>query len=228
MKSLFQYICEAQELQSIWKRTASNAQETGTIQDKLKAFFKSQKEKVSFANKTECRKTFKAFVETLSFGNYGQNIKILSKYGIGTENGFAQFVTRSKSEFDKNKFETSWIKDFDESAIEKEYKKEKDAGNIPQGYKKDELDDIEVQDRDLVIYDRWDPYTFIVFPDFKGKRDKSTRHAVNMMAMDAHYELGIKYYDCYPILSKNYFGHEEELKKRADYQIGCLELNSED
>jgi hypothetical protein len=227
MKSLTQYIFES-EMQSIWKPNKANAQEAFNIQDKLKSFFKVQKSKVSFENKSECRKCFKEFVATLSFGNVSQNLKVLSKYGLETELKFANFITRSKSEFEDKKYEISWIKDFDESALEREYKKEKAEGNIPKGYKKDEIEDSEIEDRDLIIYDRWDPYTFMVFPDFKGKRTKSTRHQVNMMAMDAHYELGIKYYDCYPILSKNYFGHEEELKKRADYQIGCLELNSED
>ena len=76
----------------------------------------------------------------------------------------------------------------------------------------------------MVIYDRWNPEEHIVKP-FRGKRGKSTDHEVNMIRMDFKHEFGVKYYDCYPILFKNYEGHIEERKKRAEYQLGYDDPN---
>ena len=79
----------------------------------------------------------------------------------------------------------------------------------------------------MIVYDRWNPETFEVFT-FTGKRSKNNEKQVNMFRMDFHYDYDVKYYDCYPILAKNYFGREEELKKRAEEQLGYEDPNEFD
>lgn len=225
MKSLTEKLQEAmytvilEELQSVWKKTAKNIKETVAIQDKIKEFCLGMKgKKVSLHNKSELRKAFKEFMSKMPFGNATQNREVLKKYGLATEEGFARFILGSHDELEKDGCYIDWVKQWDESAIEKEYKKAKENGEIVT------KDDDEVEDRDLVIYDRWDPATHAVY-EFIGKRGKSTDHQVNMCRVDFKYEYGVKYYDCYPILAKNYYGHEEELKKRAEMQIGYDDPN---
>ena len=48
---------------------------------------------------------------------------------------------------------------------------------------------------------------------------------LNDKRMDFGYNHDVKYYDCYPILTKNYFGHEQELVDRANSQIGYDDPN---
>lgn len=225
INSLLGYIYEAVvEKPSIWKRTAKNAEETGKIQDKLQALFAAKRSsEISLENKQEYRKLFKEFVNSLSFGNYTQNLEVLKKYGISDEEKFANFILSNKKEFEDHKFPIDWIKQFNPTKMEQEYKKAKDNGEIP-----DSISDEEAEERDLVIYYRWDPSIHTVKP-FKGKRTKATRHDINMLCMDAKHELNIdEYYDCYPILAKNFFGHEEELKKRAEIQMGYFDPNEFD
>ena len=60
--------------------------------------------------------------------------------------------------------------------------------------------------------------------DIVGKRGKSTEHHVNMCRVEFGKDNDVKYYDCYPILAKNYFGHLDEIKKRA--QLGILDMQA--
>ena len=204
------------EAESLWKQS----RESSEIRYKLKNYFTSLKgKKYSLGNQTELRKVFKDFVNTLSFGDYTKNLSVIKKYGIATENGFAKFILDNHDNFIENKFYIDWVKQWDESEIEKEYKKWKESNKYVAS-----ISDDEAEERDLVIYDRWDPETHIVKP-FRGKRGKSTDHEVNMLRMDFKHEFGVKYYDCYPILFKNYEGHIEELKKRAEYQLGYDDPN---
>lgn len=213
MKSIIDFILESQEIKSIWSKTRNGV----ILQDKLKNFFKSQKNKVSLGNKQELGKVFKAFVATLTFGNDVDNRRVLKEFGLSTEQGFKNFVYANQHEFEENKWNISWIKDFDLTEQEKAYKKAKANGEIPDGEKIENQDDID--DRELVIYDRYDPETALVYP-FKGKRGKDTDHYVNMCRVDFHYEIGTKYYDCYSCLAQYYFSHSpEELKKEPQFDI---------
>lgn len=210
-----------EELESVWKRTAKNAVETARIQDKFKKIcdhdLKGQK--ISLDNKQELRKLYKLFLENIPFGNDTQKREVLKRFGLATEEGFRKWVLGSHDEMEKLGINTDWVKQWDESEAEKQYKKAKDAGEIPATISDDDADD-----RDLVIYDRWNPSTHAVY-SFKGKRGKGTDRQVNLIRMDFKYEYDVKYYDCYPILAKNYYGHEEELKKRAEYQQGYDDPN---
>ena len=210
------YTVLLEELQSVWKKT----RETVTIQDKIKNFCTSMKgQKISLDNKQELRKVFKEFISKFTFGNDAQNRTVLKKYGLATEEGFRKFILGSHNELEENKCYIDWVKQWDETEAEKEYKKAKENGEIPSTVEDDDADD-----RDLVIYDRWDPHTHAVYA-FSGKRGKGTDHQVNLIRMDFKYEFGVKYYDCYPILAKNYYGHEDELKKRAELQLGYDDPN---
>lgn len=213
-KSLYSILLEEKE--SVWKKT----KETIVIQDKIKNFCVSMKgKKVSLDNKQELRKIFKEFISKFTFGNDAQNRIVLKKYGLATEEGFRKFILGSHNELEQNKCYIDWVKQWDESEAEKEYKKAKENGDIPST-----IDDDDAEDRDLVIYDRWNPETHNVY-GFNGKRGKSTDHQVNLLRMDFKYDSGTKYYDCYPILAKNYYGHEDELKKRAELQLGYDDPN---
>lgn len=221
MKNLGYYVIESSmileaEAESLWKQS----KEASEIRYKLKNYFVSLKgKKYSLGNQTELRKIFKDFINTLTFGNYTSNLTAVKKYGIATESGFAKFILDNHDNFIENKFYIDWVKQWDESEIEKEYKKWKESNKYVAS-----ISDEDAEERDLVIYDRWNPEEHIVKP-FRGKRGKSTDHEVNMLRMDFKHEFGVKYYDCYPILFKNYEGHIEELKKRAEYQLGYDDPN---
>lgn len=221
MKNLGYYVIESSmileaEAESLWKQS----KEASEIRYKLKNYFVSLKgKKYSLCNQTELRKIFKDFINTLTFGNYTSNLTAVKKYGIATESGFAKFILDNHDNFIENKFYIDWVKQWDESEIEKEYKKWKESNKYVAS-----ISDEDAEERDLVIYDRWNPEEHIVKP-FRGKRGKSTDHEVNMIRMDFKHEFGVKYYDCYPILFKNYEGHIEELKKRAEYQLGYDDPN---
>lgn len=223
MKSLVEsindnlYSVVLEELQSVYDK---KTRETIVIQDKIKSFCATMKnKKVSLDNKQELRKTFKEFISSFSFGNDAQNRTALKKYGLATEEGFRKFILGSHDKLTDAGCYVDWVKQWDETTIEKEYKKAKENGEIPIT-----VEDDDAEDRDLVIYDRWDPSTHAVY-SFSGKRGKGTDHQVNMIRMDFKYEYGVKYYDCYPILAKNYYGHEDELKKRAELQLGYDDPN---
>lgn len=203
-----------QELKSLWKPKSGYAQEAFNIQDKLKNFMKGYKGKISLTNKGERGKFFKAFIATLTFGSSMKNLQVLKEYGIATEEGFAALVLGSQAELEKNKFNTSCIKNFDPSKLEselQEWKKTNGGGHDIE----DPNDQGQLDDRILIVYSRWEPEIAQDFP-FKGKRGKSTDHDVNMARAAFGKDHDVKYYDCYPILAKNYFGHIDEIKKRAE------------
>lgn len=226
MKSFKDYVLESfinedsTEIRSIW----ASKLEAKEIQDKLKNFFTGYKGKVSLTNKTELGKFFKQFLETLTFGNNMQNLRVLKNYGMATEQGFAAVILGNQKEFEEKKWNTNCIKNFDLSEMEKEYKKWKDSDEYVQGVKVENTSDQEdIDDRILIVYDRWDPETAEEF-DFKGKRSKSTEHFVNMCRVEFSKDTDTKYYDCYPILAKNYFGNLEAIKKRAELGIMDQEI----
>lgn len=227
MKSLTEKLHEAmysvilEELQSVWKGTPNNAKETIEIKDKIKEFCAGMvgKKKISLHNKQKVQKTFNAFIDKMPFGDRTRNLNILKKYGLATEEGFARFILGSHDELKKDGCYIDWVEQWDLSKAEKAYKKAKEAGEIP-----DPISDDEADERDLVIYDRWNPANHEVYP-FKGKRGKGTDQQVNQLRVDFRYKTGVEYYDCYPILWKNYLGKEEELKRRAEMQIGYDDPN---
>lgn len=210
-----------ENLESVWKRTAKNAVETARIQDKFKDLCNKDLEgkKVSLDNKAELRKLYKSFLEKIPFGSETQKREVLKRFGLATEEGFRLWVLGSHDEMEEHGINVDWVAQWDETALEKEYKKAKEEGKIPPA-----KNDDEAEDRDIVIYDRWNPATHTV-RSFTGKRGKSTEHDINMIRVDFKNEYGVKYYDCYPILAKNYFGHEDELKKRAELQLGYDDPN---
>lgn len=217
-----------EELDSVFKRTAKNAEETGKILDKLQALGVSLKgEKISLDNKIELRKVFKKFINSLSFGSDSQNRQAVKKYGLATEEGFRNFILSNHDNLEKAKIDINWVKQFDETAMEKEYKSWKNSNEYVAGVKGEDFNDDTDSgtERDLVVYDRWNPDTFMIWQNFKGKRGKSTDKFVNMCRVEFHYEYDVKYYDCYSILANHYFGHEDELKKRAELQLGYEDPN---
>lgn len=219
MKSIIDFILESQEIKSVWAKTRNSI----LLQDKIKNFFKCQKDKVSLANKQELGKLFKSFASTLTFGSDIENRRILKEFGLSTEQGFKNFIYANQHEFEEKKWNTDWIKDFDLTEQEKAYKKAKENGEIPDGETFDDNDNID--DRELIIYDRYDPNIALVY-SFKGKRGKDTNHYVNMCRVDFHYETDTKYYDCYSCLAKYYFSHSiEELKKDPQFDIDPNEIN---
>ena len=110
-----------EELDSVFKRTAKNAEETGKILDKLQALGVSLKgEKISLDNKIELRKVFKKFINSLSFGSDSQNRQAVKKYGLATEEGFRNFILSNHDNLEKAKIDINWVKQFDETAMEKE------------------------------------------------------------------------------------------------------------
>lgn len=205
MKSIISYIKENfninEDVQSLWKKTA----ETLEIQSKVKSFFNQMRDKkVSLENKNDLSKTYQAFLKTLTYGTNARTI--LGKYGIGTPEGFKNFILKEKETLEKNKYNISWVKDFDLSETEKEYRAYKKSDEYKSGEKKEEDD---ANPRELVIYHRYDPGNYLVYP-FSGNRGKSTQHYVRMCRMDFSYETGVKYWETYDCLSKHYFSHTPE------------------
>lgn len=133
----------------------------------------------------------------------------MAKYNIGDDESWGKIMFESHDEMKKNHIPDDWIKQWDETAAEKAYKRAKKNGEIP-----DKIEDDDYEPRDLVIYDRWNPETHTTY-EFHGKRGKSTEHQVNMMRVEFHYDYDVKYYDCYPILAKNYYGNVDNLKNRV-------------
>lgn len=222
MKNLKEYILESSKdfidessdssQFKLWKKTSQTIKEQAKIYDAFQKLGVELK-KVSLNNKSERQKAFNKFVNSLPFGSKTRNLDVLSKYDIKDDESWGKLLLMSHDELEKNHIGTSWIKQWDLTNAEKAYKKAKENGEIP-----DKVDDDDYDERDLVIYDRWNPKTHSVY-EFTGKRGKATDHQVNMIRVDFHYEYDVKYYDCYPILAKNYYGHESELKNRARIQL---------
>lgn len=226
MKSLQQFINESLQINE------SSLKEVFNIKDKealevltnIKRFCDSMKDKkVSLNNQNDLKTTFNQFISKSTWpSNMVRNI--YKKYGLAHAEGFRGFFLSNHDKLEKNKVYIDWISQFDLSEIEKQYRSYKKSSDYTPGRKGEDINPDEVEERDLVVYDRWNPETFEVF-DFKGKRSKDNEKQVNMFRMDFHYDYDVKYYDCYPILAKNYFGHEEELKKRAELQLGYEDPN---
>ena len=230
MKKLIDVIKEHLQIneanESFW--TAST-KEASDIRFKMKEFFQTTQDclkpnkngkKKSMENKQDLSVVYGGMVEYCKSGWQVEQFRsMLRKYGLSSEEGFKKFILGCGHEFEENKWNMKWCLQYDLNAMEAEYKRAKEAGEIP-----DSIDDSEAEERDLVIYDRWNPETHII-KKFTGKRGKATDHQVNNIRMEFHYEYDVKYYDCYPILFKNYDGHVEELKKRAETQMGYDDPN---
>lgn len=220
MKTLKEFILE-QQLENLWdalKKVNKDAIDVFNAIFKLCEELKEKK--FSLDNSTEKQKVFNIFVNKC-FAGRDRNfaIPLAKKFGLSTEDGLRRFILSSHDDLVNRKCNISWVKQWDESAAEKEYKKAKENGEIP-----DSINDEEAQERDIVIYDRWNPENHAI-KQFTGKRGKATDHFINMLRMDFKHESGTKYYDCYVMLWKNYNGKVEELKKRAELQQGYDDPN---
>lgn len=214
MKSLKDFIKDCifentdDSIPKFWKRTKENAQELSSMYDKLRDISKKFN-KISLGNQASVRKLFNAFVQSLPFGDKTRNLDKLATYGIKDEISFKKMLLQSYDELKKYQIGTDWIRDFDLSALEADYQKAKRDGTLPK-----EVDDKDYEERNLVIYYRYDPEIHQAY-EFIGKRGKATNHQENMIKMRFHYDYNIRYVDCYPILAKNYYGNENKLKKRT-------------
>jgi len=224
MKSLISFIQESLQITEALKDVFAHTKEANEILHNIKIFADKMKgKKISLDNQNERGQVFKKFIEGSTWPK-NMVYDIYKKYGLATEEGFRGFWLSNHDQLEKLDVNLSWIKQFDLSEIEKQYKKYKESDEYVEGIKGEDVNQDEIGERDLVIYDRWNPDTYEVF-QFSGKRNKNNEKIVNMHRMTFHYDYDVKYYDCYPILSKNYFGHEEELKQRAESQLGYDDPN---
>ena len=225
MKKLFEFIQESLQINEAIENVFNlKEEESREVFNNIVTFCNSMKgQKVSLNDQTKLKTIFNQFI---SKSTWPKNMvyQVYRKYGLATVEGFRGFFLSNHDNLEKYKVYIDWIKQFDLSEIEKQYQSYKNSKDYVQGIKWEDTNPEEVEERDLVVYDRWNPDVFEVFP-FKGKRSKDTEKQVNMFRMDFHYDYDVKYYDCYPILAKNYFGREEELKKRAELQLGYDDPN---
>ena len=206
MKSIIKYILEAQVAQrTIW----ASKTEAFKIQDALKLTFKQlQNEKYSTMNKQELKKLYKKFMDNIkgTFGGEAEARKALKEYSMSTESGFGAVIRSNQKEFEEKGFKTDCIKDFDMNANEAAYKKEM-YYFCSRKINKDNYEDYE--GRTIIVYDRYDPSTYVGY-EFSGKRgSKGAEHMINMARMDFKYEYKVKYYDCYTCLPDYFFTHDK-------------------
>lgn len=213
MKSFTEFINESSNVKSIFKDL--------TLYNFFRKYIESysNKENVySLENQTDMSKFYKEFIEKV-FGAFGyQQNKTIQKaheYGFDGPNDLRRFIITNAEKLHEKNFKLNFINQYNLKGIEKEYKEWENSKDYVDSVKDDNYD----EDRVLVIYNRWDPEQFDVYP-FKGKRGKQTDHQVNMLKMKFHYDNDVKYYECYPILGKNYFKNLNEIKKRAQEQLG--------
>ena len=226
MKKLKDFIYESLQINESVVKNVFNIKdkEAAEVLNNIRKFCESMEgQKVSLNDKNKLKTVFNKFI---SKSTWPENMvrKIYKQYGLAHVEGFRGFFLSNHDKLEKFKIYIDWITQFDLPEIEKQYQAYKKSNDYVQGRRGEDVDPEEVEERDLVVYDRWDPETFEVFP-FKGKRSKNNEKQVNMFRMDFHYDYDVKYYDCYPILAKNYFGREEELKKRAELQLGYDDPN---
>lgn len=220
MKNITDYIIESLVVESkdVWSLSGKEKAEMITILDKT--FNKLSKDRIfSLMNKTDRAKIYQVLKEQSGAEHSQFMMNKIASYGFKDPDSFAKFIINNYDQFIKNKFKIDWVLQWNETEAEKKYNEWKKSKDYVES-----VDDKDCEERDLVIYDRWNPEVHATYP-FKGKRGKSTDHQINMLRLDFHYDFDVKYYDCYSILAKNYFGHEEELKKRAEYQLGFDDPN---
>jgi len=219
MKSLKQFINESYQInEAATLDVFGPEKEAKEVLNNIRTFCTGMKgEKFSLDNSNKLKTLFNKFIGRSSWPPSMVH-KIYRNYGLATQEGFRGFFLSNHDKLKKNNIYIDWITQFDLPEIEKQYQTYKNSSDYTPGRKGEDIDPEEVEERDLVVYDRWNPDTFEVFA-FTGKRSKTNEKQVNMFRMDFHYDYDVKYYDCYPILAKNYFGHEEELKKRAESQL---------
>lgn len=166
----------------------------------------------SLQNKTDLKMIFASFLKWTKDKFGGNTNEILRKVECDTAAGFVKYVYDNAEGIDSQNGMLDKFKDFQLSKTEVEYKK----------YKKEHeeefeaVDDENAEERDLVIYDRYDPATHKIY-GFHGKRGKATDHQVNMFRVDFHYETGTKYYNCYSCLYSYYIEHKKDLEHYVDY-----------
>lgn len=221
MKTLNQFIKESLicEAKNIWSLGSKEKAEMVKILDET--FSELKNERIfSLDNQEDCKKIYNTFKEHCKLlGTPTMVSDKLASYGIKDYESFRKFILGNHDQFVKYHFNIDWVLQWNETEAEKKYKEWKASKDYVE-----EIDDESAEERDLIIYDRWNPETHAPYP-FKGKRGKGTDHQVNMLRLEFHYDYDVKYYDCYPILAKNYYGHEEELKKRAELQLGYDDPN---
>lgn len=220
MKSLNQFINESiitEAIKDIWSLDSELKAEIISILNKT--FSELKNGIYSLDNKEDCKKIWSVLQEKsgAKLSNFVKDK--LASYGLKDPQSFRNFILSNHDKFVKYKFNIDWVLQWNETEAEKKYKEWKDSKDYVEA-----VDDESADERDLVIYDRWNPEIHASYP-FKGKRGKGTDHQVNMIRLEFHYDFDVKYYDCYPILAKNYYGHEDELKKRAELQLGYDDPN---
>ena len=223
MKNLNEYLNEAllinEALIDFWSLPTKDKAEMISYLDKT---FNELKQKGIFSlnNQSDVSKIYKMFQLKSGANNSTFMQDKISKCGFKDPESFAQFIINSHDEFVKYKLNIDWVYQWNETEAEKKYKEWKNSKDYSE-----EISDDEGDDRDLIVYSRWEPDDHAKY-SFKGKRGKSsTDHQINMRKMQFHKEHGVPYYECYPILAKNYYGREDELKKRAEYQLGFDDPN---
>ena len=221
MKTLTNYINESIVIleQNIWSLPIKDKAEMVKILDETVG--KLENDRIySLDNQTDCKKIYNIFKDKCErLGTKTMIADKLASLGIKDPQSFRRFILSNHDQFEKYHFKIGWVLQWNETEAEKKYKEWKNSKDYVEA-----IDDDSAEERDLVIYDRWNPETHEVYP-FKGKRGKNTDHQVNMLRIQFHYDTDVKYYDCYPILAKNYYGHEDDLKKRAESQLGYDDPN---
>ena len=223
MKNLVEFLNEAliiNEAQvDFWSLPIKDKAEMISYLDKT---FNELKQKGIFSlnNQTDIKKVYKELKNKSGAENSTFMMDKLAKCGFTDPESFAKFIINSHDELVKNKLNIDWVYQWNETEAEKKYKEWKNSSDYSE-----EISDDEGDDRDLIVYSRWEPDDHAKY-SFTGKRGKSsTDHQINMRKMQFSKEHGVKYYECYPILAKNYYGHVDELKKRAEYQLGFDDPN---
>lgn len=221
MKNLIDFIneCLIMEGKDIWSLPAKDKAEMVNILDST--FQELQSDRIySLDNQSDCDKIYAKFKEQCKrLGTPKMIANKLAAIGIKDARTFRGFILSNHDKFEKYHFKIDWVMQWNETEAEKQFKKWKDSNDYV-----DAIDDESAKERYLVVYDRWDPEHHEVYP-FVGKRGKHTDHQVNMLRFKFHYDEDVKYYDCYSILFKNYIGHIDDIKKRAQDQLGYEDPN---
>lgn len=168
--------------------------------------------RIHLENTDQCKKVFAAFESfcVIKFG--GKTPEILRQVNCYTYKLFKAYMHDHAEELEKNKANLNKFIDFNLSESEKAYKKYKKEH--PEEF--DAISDDDAQERDLTIYDRYNPSNHTNYK-FVGKRGKDTEGQVNAFRQDFHYATGVKYYNCYSCLYSYYIEHKKDLEQYNDY-----------
>ena len=111
MKSIIEFIKESLQINEAkldpWKKT----RESSELLYYLKNFCKTNHgKKISLNDKEQMKSLFNAFKDKAPFGDKKRNLVILSKYGLGTPEGFRGFLLSNHDNFEKEKFDINYIR----------------------------------------------------------------------------------------------------------------------